>query len=139
MNIAEIMGHTGTDKKYYDIMEEFAKKINMVPVKIYKEQSGYILNSLLIPFLNSALVLWVEGIAEPKDIDLTWKTSTNSQFGPFELLDYIGITTSYNIMLMDPSINQEGTTSYKIYHKLKEMLEAGKLGHSSGEGFYKYN
>ena len=138
MNIAEIMGHTGTDKKYYDIMEEFAKKINMVPVKIYKEQSGYILNSLLIPFLRSALDLWILEISEPKDIDITWRISTNSPLGPFEILDHIGINTIYNVMLMDPTNNQEDTTAYKICKKLKEMIDTGKLGRGTGEGFYKY-
>ena len=110
----------------------------MVPVKIYKEQSGYILNSLLIPFLRSALDLWILEISEPKDIDITWRISTNSPLGPFEILDHIGINTIYNVMLMDPTNNQEDTTAYKICKKLKEMIDTGKLGRGTGEGFYKY-
>ena len=51
---AEIMGHAGTEGKYYDEVVEFAGQIGMIPLKLHKEQPGYILNSLLVPFLKSS-------------------------------------------------------------------------------------
>ena len=137
-NLVEIMPHPGTDKKYFDIMEDFAKKINMVPIKIFKEKANYIINSLLRPYIQNALELWVDGVAEPKIIDLTFKTALNAPFGPFESLDIIGISSMYYIRSMDPQINVEGTYNCKIFKKIKEMYDAGKLGRSTGEGFYKY-
>ena len=52
-NTAEIMGHAGTEEKYYDEVVEFAGQIGMIPLKLHKEQPGYIPNSLLVPFLNA--------------------------------------------------------------------------------------
>ena len=137
-NLVEIMPHPGTDKKYFDIMEDFAKKINMVPIKIFKEKANYIINSLLRPYIQNALELWVDGVADPKIIDLTFKTALNAPFGPFETLDIIGISSMYYIRSMDPQRNVEGTYNCKIFKKIKEMYDAGKLGRSTGEGFYKY-
>jgi 3-hydroxybutyryl-CoA dehydrogenase len=56
-NTAEVMGHEGTDQKAYDQVVEFAKSIHMVPLCLKKEQPGYILNSMLVPFLSAAEML----------------------------------------------------------------------------------
>lgn len=77
-NTAEIMGHAGTEGKYYDEVVEFAGQIGMIPLKLHKEQPGYILNSLLVPFLNAGEALYANDVADPETIDLTWSLATGA-------------------------------------------------------------
>eukprot|EP00833_Pecoramyces_ruminatium_P010605 jgi/Orpsp1_1/1184637/evm.model.c7180000090342.1 len=139
MNTAEIMVHSRTDKKYFEEMVEFAEQINMIPLKVNKEQPGYILNSMLIPFFNSGLALWVNDVADPETIDKTWKLATGAPKGPFEISDFIGLVTLYNIQLILPEYQNPDSIVRKIADKLKVMIDAGKTGINAGEGFYKYN
>jgi 3-hydroxyacyl-CoA dehydrogenase len=137
-NTAEIMGHPGTDQKYYDQVVEFAKGIGMVPLCLKKEQPGYILNSMLVPFLMASEALWANEVADPETIDKTWMLATGAPLGPFRILDVVGLTTAYNIGLMNPESQDPSTTAGKISAKLKEMIDAGHTGVNAGEGFYKY-
>lgn len=138
-NTAEVMNHAGTDQVYYDQVVEFAKAINMVPLCLHKEQPGYILNSLLVPFLNSGLSLWANNISDPETIDKTWRIATGSPLGPFQILDVVGITTAYNINMMQPGHDDISTVYGKICSRLKAMIDENKLGVAAGEGFYKYS
>lgn len=99
-NTAEIMGHSGTDKAVFDLWVSFAKSIGMVALPIYKEQPAYILNSLLVPYLDAALELWGKDVSDIQTIDKTWMISTGAPFGPFGFIDTIGINTAYNIRKM---------------------------------------
>lgn len=137
-NTAEIMGHAGTGQKYYDEVVEFAKEIGMVPLLLKKEQPGYILNTLLVPLLNSGLYLWATGVSDPATIDLTWRLATGAPYGPFQILDTVGVTTAYNIVAMRPDAKDPASVSGIIASKLKQMIDEGKLGVNAGEGFYKY-
>lgn len=137
-NIAEIMGHPGTDSKSYDEVVDFASDIGMIPIKVKKEQPGYVLNSLLVPLLTAANALWANDVADIETIDNTWKLSTGAPLGPFQIMDVIGITTVYNVNAMHPNANDLDTIEGKITAKLKEKIDAGKTGVNAGEGFYKY-
>ena len=64
-NTGEVMGHPGTDPAIYQKVVEFAAAIGMVPLQLHKEQPGYILNSMLVPFLSAAQALWANGVADP--------------------------------------------------------------------------
>lgn len=136
-NVAEIMGTTETDPDVYQQVVDFAKQIGMVPIEIKKEQPGYVLNSLLIPFVVSAMNLWVNGVADPETVDKDWMISTGSPVGPFIMLDIVGLRTVQNIML-----GLYKQTKNKMFQNiadhLKPMIDDGKIGVESGEGFYKY-
>ncbi|MFC6292805.1 3-hydroxyacyl-CoA dehydrogenase [Macrococcus epidermidis] len=134
-NIAEVMSHDTTDPKYNQIVMDFAKQINMVPILVKKEQPGYILNSLLVPLLQSAEMLLANGVGDVETIDRTWMIATGAPVGPFAMLDVIGLTTAYNISLQASLKNPhlQGVTDM-----LKAYIDAGKLGVATGEGFYKY-
>lgn len=138
-NTAEIMGHPGTDQAYYDQVVAFAKEIGMIPLCLKKEQPGYILNSLLVPFLNAGQALYANDVADPQTIDLTWMLGTGAPLGPFRILDIVGLDTAYNIVMMSPDAQNPDTLSGKIAKRLKEHIDAGKKGVATGEGFYKYN
>ncbi len=138
-NTAEVMGHAGTEQQYYDAIVKFADDIRMVPLCLHKEQPGYILNSMLVPFLSAAEALFANDVADPETIDKTWCLATGAPNGPFRILDVVGLVTAYNIVVMNPQAADPSTTPGRIAAKLKEMIDAGKTGINAGEGFYKYN
>lgn len=136
-NTAEIMGHATTDPKIFNLIIDFAKAIGMMALPIYKEQPGYILNSLLIPFLKSALSLYANGVADPATIDKTWMKASGAPMGPFGICDIVSITTVYNIKKLDA--DAEDTDTQKVLTILQEnFIDQGKLGVPTGEGFYTY-
>lgn len=137
-NTAEVMGHAGTDKKYYDKVVEFAKGIGMIPLLLKKEQPGYILNSMLIPLLTAAEMLYANDVSDPETIDKTWMLGTGAPVGPFQILDIVGLTTAYNITMMKPGADDPETMAGKIAAMLKRYIDEGKTGINAGEGFYKY-
>lgn len=137
-NTAEVMGHAGTDQAAYDEVVEFAQAIGMIPLCLKKEQPGYILNSLLVPFLNSANALLANEVADVETIDKTWVLATGAPMGPFRILDIVGLTTAYNIVAMSPEASNPDTTAGKIAAMLKAYIDEGKLGVNAGEGFYTY-
>lgn len=137
-NTAECMGHAGTDEEIYNRVVEFAEEINMIPIKLHKEQPGYILNSLLVPLLDAGLDLWVKGVADPEMIDLTWKLATHSPKGPFEIMDIVGLKTVYNISCMKEEAKTTGSLIQKRVAMLKEKIDKNELGVNSGKGFYNY-
>lgn len=137
-NTGEIMGHPGTDPEVYRQTVELATEINMIPLELHKEQPGYILNSMLVPFLSAAQALWAKGVAEPATIDLTWELATGAPKGPFKILDIVGLETAYNISIMKPDAKVEGSDSWKISKLLKEKIDKGETGVNAGKGFYDY-
>lgn len=132
------MRHPGTSQEVFDSVIRFAKAIGMVALPIYKEQPGYIVNSLLVPLLGAAVNLWVDGVADVETIDKTWMVATGAPTGPFGILDVVGINTAYNINKMEAEETQD-PLKIKAVEKLKQdYIDKGKLGVLSGEGFYKY-
>lgn len=140
-NIVEVMRHDKTSEYAFNEVIDFAKSIRMIPLPLNKEKSGYLLNSMLIPLLFSGLDLLVNGISDVKSIDTAWKRGTGSPKGPFEILDTVGLKTAYNIVLMYVKIPKfSAPYNFKgMESLLKKYIEEGKLGKSSGEGFYKYD
>lgn len=140
-NIVEVMRHDKTSEYAFNEVIDFAKSIRMIPLPLNKEKSGYLLNSMLIPLLFSGLDLLVNGISDVKSIDTAWKRGTGSPKGPFEILDTVGLKTAYNIVLMYVKIPKflAPYNFKRMESLLKKYIEEGKLGKSSGEGFYKYD
>ena len=139
-NTAEVMKHSKTSNESFNKVIDFAKEINMIVLPLQKEKSGYLLNSMLIPFLFSALDLYVNNISDPETIDKAWVLGTSAKEGPFQILDVIGLKTAYEIVKKYskvPSIF--APYNFKGMEKLlKEYIDNNKLGKSSKEGFYKY-
>ena len=148
-NTAEVMGHSKTEKKYFDEVMEFANDIRMIALPVLKEKNGYLLNSMLVPFLLSGLDLYAAGVSDPKSIDIAWTQGTGAPKGPFQIFDTVGLTTAYNIVhqyqsipgLFSPLLKKMMMPyNFKAMESiLTKYIEEGKLGESSGEGFYKYN
>jgi len=147
-NTAEVMAQPQTSKESFDKVVEFANDIRMLALPILKEKSGYLLNSLLVPFLLSGLDLFVNGVSDAKSIDLAWTRGTGAPKGPFQIIDTVGLATAYEIVLQYQKV--PGLISpllkkmllpynYKgMAEVLKKYMDDGKMGEASGEGFYKY-
>ncbi|WP_027421394.1 3-hydroxyacyl-CoA dehydrogenase [Crocinitomix catalasitica] len=137
-NTAEIMGHAGTDPKVFEDVVAFAKAIGMLALPLKKEQPGYIINSMLVPFFNSATDLLIKEIADPETIDKTWMKATGSPTGPFAMLDVVGITTLYNVVKMAADKTNDPVKIKTVAYLKENFIDKNKLGLSTGEGFYKY-
>jgi 3-hydroxybutyryl-CoA dehydrogenase len=148
-NIAEVMGHSNTDEKYFNEIVSFAEAINMIPLSAKEEKSGYLLNSMLVPFLLSGMDLLANGVSDAETIDKAWTLGTGAPKGPFQILDTVGLMTAKNIVeqyqkvpdIFDPLFkkmmlpyNYDG-----MLRILDKYIAEGKLGKSTGEGFYKYD
>ena len=148
-NTAEVMGHEKTDEKYFNELVEFAKSINMVPLEIKKEKAGYLLNSLLVPFLLCAMDLLANEVSDVENIDKAWKLGTGAPNGPFEILDVVGLETAKNIVeqyikvpnILDPLFKKMMLPySYdKMLDVLNKYISENKMGRATKEGFYKYD
>lgn len=138
-NTAEVMGTAQTSPESYQAVVEFAKAIGMIPLELKKEQPGYLLNSMLVPFLNSAEALLANDVADVETIDKAWMLGTGAPLGPFRILDIVGLTTAYNIVAASPAAQEEGSVAARIAAMLKQRIDEGKTGINAGEGFYKYN
>ena len=134
-NTAEIMGTDQTDPKVFNEIVDYAKEIGMVPIVLKKEQPGYVLNTLLIPLLTAASYLWGQGIADPETVDKTWMIATGAPMGPFAIFDVVGLRTAFNITKEQQGDNPD----FKPFlDKIQKMMDEGKTGKDSGEGFYAY-
>ena len=135
MNTAEIMGTDQTDPDIYNRIVSFAREIGMVPIQLHKEQPGYVLNTLLMPLMGAAGMLWAHDVADPQTIDKTWMIATGAPKGPFGFYDMVGLRTAYNILSQRQGDNPQAKP---LLDKLNAMIEQGKLGEETGQGFYQY-
>jgi len=105
-------------------------------VVLAKDRAGFIVNMLLVPYLNGAIRMYDEGFATAEDIDAAVSLGLNHPMGPLTLLDYIGPDTA---MFVAQVLYEEfKEPSYAPPPLLKRMVAAGRLGRKSGRGFYEY-
>ncbi|MGF6991869.1 3-hydroxyacyl-CoA dehydrogenase [Paraburkholderia sp. GAS32] len=137
-NIAEIMGHAGTDPAVFARVVEFAHRIGMVPLPLRKEQSGCLLNTMLVPMLVAALGLLVNEVADVQTIDKAWMIAKEDRIGPFGVLDRIGMTTVYNVTRALAERSGDSTHRRMAEYVKTHFIDTGHLGELTGRGFYQY-
>ncbi|NLB50835.1 MAG: 3-hydroxybutyryl-CoA dehydrogenase [Clostridiaceae bacterium] len=135
MKLVELIRGEETSEEAMQKAAEIVRAIGKEPV-FCRESPGFIVNRLLIPMINEAADLLDRGVASRDDIDQAMRLGANHPMGPLQLADFIGIDIVKNIM----EIIEEGTgdPKYKPSPLLGRMVEQGKLGRKSGEGFYTY-
>ncbi|WP_337447412.1 3-hydroxyacyl-CoA dehydrogenase NAD-binding domain-containing protein [Corynebacterium pseudokroppenstedtii] len=135
-NVAEIMPHPDTSSDVVAEMETFTKEVGLNPVKLNREHPGYLLNSVLIPFIRSGLTLATNKVAEPQSIDTVWETVMGSE-GPFHTIDIIGLRTVYAVLSAEAKHGVPDSKELADFI-FKNYLEKGRLGIENGKGFYDY-
>ena len=121
-----------TVRKVRDVSMELGKET----VLCKKDSPGFIVNRILVPALNEAVFLVQEGVADPEDIDKAVKLGLNWPMGPLQLLDYVGLDTTFNITQV--FMNEFQDSKYRPSPLLREKVRAGQLGRKSGKGFYEW-
>lgn len=135
MKLVEIINGESTAASVTDTIVALTKKIDKIPC-VVKDAPGFIANRILMPMINEAIHAFSEGISDAATIDQIMKLGMAHPMGPLQLADYIGLDVCKNIMI----IMEEGfnNSKYAPSPLLVKMVEEGKLGVKTGEGFYKY-
>jgi 3-hydroxyacyl-CoA dehydrogenase len=137
-NIGEVMGHPDTDPVVFDQTLAFAGEIGLVPIPIRKEQSGYIINTLIVPWCFAAVDLLVRGVSDVESIDRTWMIALRTGMGPFGMMDRMGLGVVYHVAkLVGETTANTHALEYASYVDA-HFVQKGRLGVASGEGFYRY-
>lgn len=110
----------------------------MLAIPIYKEQPGYITNSLLIPLLIAGFDLYRNGVADVESIDKTWMKSLGVDLGPMAMVDFVGMNTAYNVIKSNAELTGDKVWKERQDFMKENFIDKNKLGISTGEGFYKY-
>ena len=137
MQLVELISIDQTKLKFKETVRSKMESWNKIVV-IAKDTPGFIVNRLARPFYGEALKIYEEGLADCSTIDWAMKKFGNFRMGPFELMDFIGIDVNY-MATESVFIGLDYNPRYRPSSLQKQMLEVGKLGRKSGEGFYKYN
>jgi len=136
MKLVEIVKTVATSNETIDTCFEFSKKIGKVPV-LSKDNSGFIVNLLLLPYLLDAIRILEQGVASTEDIDTGMTLGLNHPMGPLTLLDFIGIDTIYNIANI--MFEEYREKRYAPPPLLTKMVLAGYYGKKTKKGFYDYS
>ena len=138
--LAEVMKHPGTDDAVFQAVVQFVESCKLVPIKLEQEQPGYIINSLLVPWLSSALSLVVNGISSYQDVDRTWMLCGQGMLmGPIGVIDKVGFEVTRNIHRLMAAAEPENPQHQKnIEYLEKHFISKGYMGALSGQGFYRY-
>jgi len=137
-NIGEVMPHPGTDSAVFRRVLDFAAEIGMVPIRLEKEQNGYVINSLLMPLLIAAQGLVTNEVATHEDVDRTWMVSTKMPVGPFGIMDLIGLETVHNVLAHWAEADGDEELRRHADYIKGRFVESGNLGVKTGKGYYCY-
>ncbi|GAA2684962.1 3-hydroxyacyl-CoA dehydrogenase [Nonomuraea recticatena] len=133
MGLVEVVGTVVTEPGVVTSVSDLAVRLGKTPVAV-GDRAGFVVNRLLLPYLNHAVTLLDHGVAARDDIDNAMRLGVGLPMGPFSLLDLIGLDTSYEIMgvLFEESRSERHVPS----PLLRSYVAAGWLGRKSGRGFY---
>src|ERR1043165_8964087 len=135
MKLVEVARTIATASDVFDSAYEFAQKLGKVPVRT-SDKTGFIVNRLLVPYLLDAIRAYEEGVGSIEDIDTAMKLGCGYPMGPFTLLDFVGLDTTYYIThVMYEEFKERRFASPPL---LKRLVMAGWFGRKSGKGFYDY-
>jgi 3-hydroxybutyryl-CoA dehydrogenase len=136
MKLVEVVRTLLTSDESFDRAFEFARSLGKEPIAA-RDNSGFIVNRLLVPYLLDAIRALEEGVGSVEDIDKGMQLGCGYPMGPFTLLDFVGLDTTYYIAgIMFDEYKEKRFASPAL---LKQMVTAGRLGKKSGRGFYDYS
>ena len=136
MKLVEVIRTIATDPKVFEEMVAFGGRLGKTVVRT-SDRTGFIVNRLLVPYLLDAVRALEEGVGSVEDIDNSMKIGCGYPMGPFTLLDFVGLDTTYYISnIMFDEFKEKRFASPPL---LKRMVLAGWNGRKAGRGFYDYS
>ncbi len=135
MKLVEVVRGLATSEETFQTVRELSIKLEKTPVEV-NDAPGFVSNRVLMPLLNEAMYAVMEGVATPEAVDEVFKLGMAHPMGPLALADFIGLDVCLDIM----QVLQRGLgdPKYRPCPLLIKMVDAGRLGKKSGQGFYKY-
>jgi len=134
--LVELVKCVHTSNETVNKVKEFASRIGKTPVEVY-EYPGFVTTRAIVPLLNEAMYILLEGVATAKDIDTAMKLGYNFQYGPLEMADMMGLDEV--LAWMETLWKTLGEPRYRACPILRKLVREQKLGKKTGEGFYKYD
>jgi 3-hydroxybutyryl-CoA dehydrogenase len=135
MKLVEVVRTIATSDEAFETAYRFGQNLGKVPVRT-SDKTGFIVNRLLVPYLLDAIRAYEEGVGSIPDIDNSMKLGCGYPMGPFTLLDFVGLDTTYYIsQVMFEEFRERRFASPPL---LKRLVMAGWYGRKSGKGFYDY-
>ncbi len=134
--LVEVIRGLKTAETTFNYIKGFAERINKVVVEVY-EYPGYVTTRIIIPMLNEAMYVLMEGVATAEGIDTAMKLGYNLNFGPLEFADIMGLDEV--MKWMETLFHELGDLKYRPCPLLRKLVRAGHLGKKTGAGFFKYD
>lgn len=134
--LVEIVKCLHTSNDTVEVIKAFAARIGKTPVEVY-EYPGFVTTRAIVPLLNEAMYILLEGVATAKDIDTAMKLGYNFAYGPLEMADMMGLDEV--LAWMETLWKTLGEPRYRACPILRKLVRERKLGKKTGEGFYKYD
>ena len=135
MKLIEVIRGSETSDATTAFAKAFSVKLGKEPVEV-KESPGFLVNRLLIPMMNEAFNVLMEGVASPEDVDKAMKLGTNMPMGPLELADYTGLDIVLDVM--EVLYRETGDPKFRPSPLLRKYVRAGRLGRKTGRGVFDY-
>ena len=136
MKLVEVIAGLNTPAEIVDKVKKISEEIGKIPVQV-EEGAGFVVNRILIPMINEAAFIKMEGVSDIAGIDAAMKLGANHPMGPLELGDFIGLDIC--LAIMDVLYKETGDSKYRACPLIRKMVRGGNLGVKSGKGFYVYN
>lgn len=135
MKLVEVIRGARTNDETFKAVYDCAAEIGKSPVEV-GEAPGFVVNRILFPMINEAIIVLENGIASKEDIDTAMMYGANHKMGPLALADLVGLDIC--LAIMETIFTETGDSKYRPALTMKKMVRAGLLGQKTGEGFYKY-
>ncbi|MHB1049967.1 MAG: 3-hydroxyacyl-CoA dehydrogenase family protein [Bacteroidota bacterium] len=134
--LVELVRGMKTSDETFIAIKKLAQRLGKTPIEVF-EYPGFVTTRIIIPLLNEAMYILMEGVATAESIDTAMRLGYEFRYGPLELADIMGLDEV--LAWMDSLFHELGEAKYRPCPLLRQMVRKGKIGKKMGEGFFKYD